>query len=90
MKYAYHDIRDIMKFHNLKKYNYMEPKSQMGGISVYEEQNWDTGLKESCILNLLDIPHFGCSREVNARVKQLLSCIHGRTLWLDEKVEIIV
>lgn len=47
-------------------------------------------LNTSRILILLEIPHFGRIRDVNACIKQLLSCIHGGFMWMDEKVEIIV
>ena len=46
------------------------------------------GLKKLGILRLLDIPHFGHILEVNAYIKLLLSCVHGRNLCLDMKVEI--
>ena len=39
---------------------------------------------------MLDIHHFNPSLDVNACVKQLVSCVHGGTLWLDEKVEITI
>lgn len=88
LKYADHDVRDIAKFPDFSKQNYMDLKPQLGGIVLYEEYNWALGLKESTILNFLDITHFGRNLKVNAYVKKLLSCIHGGTLWLDEKVEI--
>jgi hypothetical protein len=49
---------------------------------------WETGLEKSGILNLLEVPHFGHSLEINACVKLLLSCVHGGTLWLDPPVSI--
>jgi hypothetical protein len=36
--------------------------------------------KRKDILNLLEIPHFRCSLEINACVKVLLNCVHGGTL----------
>jgi hypothetical protein len=52
--------------------------------------NTDVGNKtrEVGILNLLEVPHFGCNLEINSCVKLLLSCIHGGTLWLDPPVSI--
>jgi hypothetical protein len=47
---------------------------------------WEIGLDKSGILNLLEVPHFGCILEINACVKLLLSSIHGGTLWLDPQV----
>jgi hypothetical protein len=49
---------------------------------------WAIGLKKSGILNLLEVPHFGRSLEINGCVKLLPSCVHGRTLWLDPPVSI--
>ena len=34
-------------------------------------------LEPSGLLNLLRLPHFGRSAEVNAVVRVLLSCVHG-------------
>jgi hypothetical protein len=49
---------------------------------------WETRLKNLGIMNLLEIPHFGCSLEINSYVKLLLSYIHGGTLWLDPPISI--
>jgi hypothetical protein len=46
------------------------------------------GVGKTCILNLLDIPHFGRSAEINICVKLLLICVHGLFLWLDRPVSI--
>ena len=40
-------------------------------------------LAQSTLLNVMNIPHFGRHQEVNACVKMLLSCYHGRYLWLN-------
>ena len=32
------------------------------------------------------MPHFGCTTEVDACVKQLLVCFHGGFLWHDRKI----
>ena len=42
------------------------------------------------VLNLLQIPHFGRSNEINVVVKVLLSCINGGHLWLDRRVDITI
>ena len=44
----------------------------------------------SGLLNLLRIPHFGQSLELNAVVKVLLSCVHEGYLWLDRKIDLNV
>ena len=47
-------------------------------------------LQLSELLNLLQIPHFGRSNEINAIVKILLSCVHSGHLWLDRRVDITI
>ena len=42
------------------------------------------------LLNLLQIPHFGQSNEINVVVKVLHSCVHGGHLWLDCRVDITI
>ena len=42
------------------------------------------------LLNILLIPHFGQSLELNAVVKVLLSRIHDGYLWLDCKINLNV
>jgi hypothetical protein len=39
-------------------------------------------------LNLLEVPHFGCSLEINVCVNILLNCVHGGTLCLDPPMSI--
>jgi hypothetical protein len=41
-------------------------------------------------MNLLEIPHFGRGKDVNACVKQLLAWVHGGILWMDRPVSIDV
>ena len=41
-------------------------------------------------MNLLKIPHFGRSLELNAMVKIMLSCVHEGYLWLDRKIDLNV
>jgi hypothetical protein len=43
-------------------------------------QPWTMNLAQSTLLNVMKIPHFGRHQEVNACVKILLSCYHGRYL----------
>jgi hypothetical protein len=45
-------------------------------------------IARSTILNVMKIPHFGRHQEVNACVNLLLSCIHGRYLWLDIRITV--
>jgi hypothetical protein len=48
------------------------------------------GLYNIGIVNLLDAPHFGRGKPINACVKQLLACVHGGILWMDRSVPITV
>ena len=47
-------------------------------------------LERSGLLNVLRLPHFGRSAEVNAVVRILLSCVHGGYLWLGHKIDLNV
>ena len=47
-------------------------------------------LERSGLLNVLRLPHFGRSAEVNAVVRVLLSCVHGGYLWLGHKIDLNV
>ena len=40
------------------------------------------------LLGLINMLHFGQLNEVNACMKKLLACFHGRYLWLYEPVEV--
>jgi hypothetical protein len=51
---------------------------------------WVKGLAQSTILNVMNIPHFGCHQEVNACVKLFLSCYHGGYLWLDKRITVVL
>jgi hypothetical protein len=48
-------------------------------------QPWIKELVQSTMLNVMKIPHFGHPQEVNACVKPLLSCYHGRYVWIDRR-----
>jgi hypothetical protein len=45
-------------------------------------------LAQSTLLNVMKISHFGRHQEVNACVKLLLSCYHGRYLLLDHRITV--
>jgi hypothetical protein len=60
------------------------------GVPILEPKQWITGLYNTCIMNLLEIPHFGRGKDVNNCVKQLLAVMHGGILWLDRPVSIDV
>jgi hypothetical protein len=49
-------------------------------------QLWIKDIVRSMILNVMKIPHFDKHQEVNACIKILLSCYHGRYIWLDRRI----
>jgi len=58
------------------------------GEILLKTQVWEIGLDKEGILNLMEIPHFECSLEINYCVNLLLNCIHGGILWIDPLVSI--
>jgi hypothetical protein len=48
------------------------------------------GLYNYGIMNLMDIPHFGCGKKVGLCIKQLVTHVHGGILWMDRPVQIDV
>jgi hypothetical protein len=59
-------------------------------IEALTPQAWIASLQPSGLLNLLQIPHYERSNEINAVVKVLLSCVHGGHIWLDRRVNITI
>lgn len=59
-------------------------------VETLTSQSWIASLQPSRLLNLLDIPHFGRSNEINTIMRVLLSCVHGGNLWLDCRVDIMI
>ena len=53
-------------------------------------QEWIKKLAPLGLLNLLRIPNFGQSPELNAVVKVLLSYVHNGYLWLDQPIDLNV
>jgi hypothetical protein len=91
MKYSDHDVADAIKFPYLAQQNYMECKGEgPSGAPLLEPAQWILGLYNTGIMNLLDIPHFGCGKHINGCVKQLLARVHGGILWMDRPVPINV
>jgi hypothetical protein len=70
-----------------KVYNMLAPHKYLtmtkGKNSKIIPQSWIHNLAQSTLLNVIKIPHFRRHQEVNACVKLLLSCYHGRYLWLN-------
>jgi hypothetical protein len=59
-----------------------------GKNSKIVPQSWTMNLVQSTLLNVMKIPHFIGHQEVNACVKLLLSCYHGRHLWLNRCITV--
>ena len=57
---------------------------------VLAPQEWIERITSYGLLNLLRIPHFSQSPELNAVVKVLLSCVHDGYFWLDRKIDLNV
>jgi hypothetical protein len=55
-----------------------------------EPKKWIVGLYNTGIMNLLEIPHFGSGKDVNACVKQILELVHGGILWMERPISIDV
>ena len=45
---------------------------------------WATGIASAGLLDLLFMPHFDHSLQVNIYVRQILVCFHRGCLWLDQ------
>jgi hypothetical protein len=71
LRYAYHDVHDMAKFPELAEENYLINIGDIGplGILVLEPTQWITGLYNSGIMNLLDIAHSRCGKNVSLCVK---------------------
>jgi hypothetical protein len=87
----------VLKFNDFNlgdRKNYSMPASYKyltmtkGKNSKIIPQPWKMNLAQSTLLNVMKIPHFGRHQEVNACVKLLLSCYHGRYLWLDRCITV--
>jgi hypothetical protein len=79
LKYTDHDIIDENKFLELipSKFlmKFIISKTHM---IIIKPQVWDRGLHKEGLIKKIDIPHFGPNLEINAFIKMLLSCVHGK------------
>jgi len=87
LRYVEHDLADKNKFHEIFPLNYLctIPNSDATTYAIKSKQ-WAQGMEKVGILNLLDIPHFCRSTEINYYVKLLFSFVHGGNLWLEKKI----
>jgi hypothetical protein len=91
LKYADHDVTEVETFPELAQEFYMENTGLTSkGILIMEPKQWITRLYNSDIMNLLEIPHYGRGKDVNACIQTLLAHIHGGFLWMDLPVLIDV
>jgi hypothetical protein len=68
-----------VKFPDLAQETYLEDTGEIGplGRPILEPAQWITGLYNSGIMNLLDIPHFRHGKNVGLCVKQVI----GQGTW---------
>jgi hypothetical protein len=87
LKYVDHDVAYMGKFPEFTQQVYMEIKGEGPSRDpILELKQWITGIYNTWIMNLLEIPHFGRGKDVNACVKQLLERVNGGILWMDRHV----
>jgi hypothetical protein len=73
--YSDHDVHDIKHFPYLDEEDYLENTRKLGplGKLIMEPMQWIPGIYNYEIMNHLDIPHFGCGKNVGLCVKQFLA-----------------
>jgi hypothetical protein len=76
LKFSDFNLDDRKVYSMLTPHKYLTRTK--GKNSKIIPQYWTMNLMQSTLLNIMKIPHFGRHQEVNACVKLLLSCYHGR------------
>jgi hypothetical protein len=75
-----------------KVYNMLAPHKYLtrtkGKNSKIVPYSWTQNLAQSTLFNVMKIPHFRRHQEVNACIKLLMSCYHGRYLWLGRHITV--
>ena len=91
LRYSDYDVADTKKFPEFVQQVYMDSigTGPFRGPMMHPKQ-WATGLENTWILKLMEIPHFGRGGAVNNCVKQLMEVFHGGFLWMEEPVSIDV
>jgi hypothetical protein len=71
LRYSNHYVRDVMRFSYLSEEAYLANIGEIGviGKPIMEPVQWITGLYNFGIMNLLDIPHYGCGKNFGLCVK---------------------
>ena len=91
LKYQDYNLLDHIKFPQFQVNQYMAMTMNLATkVEALTPQAWIASLQPSGLLNLLQIPYFGKSNEINDVVKVLLSCVHGGHPWLDHRVDITI
>ena len=91
LKYQDYNLLDPEKFPQFQVDQYMCIRTNpMTNTEVLVPQEWIETFTPLRLLNLLRIPHFMCSLELNAVVKVLLLCVHDGYLWVDHKIDVNV
>jgi hypothetical protein len=86
LKISYFNLGDRKNYAMLARHRYLKKRPRKKAKIV--PQSWIKEIVRSTILNVMKIPHFGRHQEVNACVKLLLSCFHGRYMWLDRCITV--
>ena len=91
LKYQDYNLQDPEIFPQFQADQYMCKRIDLiTQVEVLAPQEWIEKLVPSGLLNLLQIPHFGWSPELNAIMKVLLSSVHDGYFWLDRKIDLNV
>lgn len=85
LRYAYHDLTVAEKFPRFKPNRYLRTEHDKEVISPVD---WAKPIYRSTILNVLRLPHFARSLEVNVVVKFLLTWMHGGYLRMDSRISL--
>jgi hypothetical protein len=86
LKISDYKLGDRKRYGMLAPYKYLTKTK--GKKSKIIPQLWTMDITRSTVLNVMKIPHFGRHQEVNACINLLLSCFHGRYLWLDIRITV--
>ena len=91
VKFIDYNLADGKTYPHFKPASYLLlEKNPRTGRDEFVPQPHVQILEQSGLLNVLRLPHFGRSTEVNAVVPVLLSCVHGGYLWLGHKIDLNV
>ena len=87
LKFEYHDLL-LLKYVRDEPY---ESISMGPGAPIrWIPQLWASGLDQSVLLGLINMPHFGRLDESHVCMKKLLDSFHGGTLWLNTPILVTI